>query len=379
MAPGDSALVDAVTLAVDGSGVAVFDAVEVRGFEDSEGVVLTSYIDDTTEGFVGSARSSTLESLFSLLYMTVTDPRIDRQALAEALEYLHSLERLPGRDADAASLVAARQARFGEIPYLRIVPTSEQVAGFTVDTALSMFEERLGKVDDLVVAVVGDVEVEIVEDLARRYVGTLAPGPPDGWIDHWPDPPRGVISATVNAGVDPSQMGFDLWFVRAIRADEDLRAAALVLETVLRTRLTEELREEMGLSYRAGEVMIHIVEEPDVLVEAHVRVTGDPTGIDQLHEKVIAEIDDLVLNGPTSDEFDRARKAVLADLDFVTNRDLLERLIAWGRSDGRDRATLAERYNRVVYLTDQALVEAAAVLLDPEHRIEVFRRFQGDP
>ena len=377
LAPGKSALVDAVTLAVDGSGVAAFDGVEVRGFQDTEGIFLTSYIDHTTEGFRGSARTTTLESLFSLLYMTVTDPRVDGPALAEALEYLHTLQRLPERDPGTASLIAARQARFGEAPHLRMIPTSEQVTGFTAETALSMFEERLGKVDDLVVAIVGDIEVGTVEDLARRYVGTLAPGPPDGWIDHWPDPPRGVTSATVNAEVGSAEAGFDLWFVRSMRADEELRAAALVLETVLRERLADGLREEMGLSYRAGEVAIHILEDPDALVEVHVRVSGDPTEIDSLHERAIAEIDYLVSNGPTSDEIDRAREAVLADLDFVTNHDLLERLIAWGRSDGRDQATLTERYDRVVHLTDRALSEAAAALLDPDHRIEVFRRPSG--
>ena len=374
LAPGKSALVDAVTLAVDGSGVAAFDGVEVGGFQDSEGVFLTSYIDHTTEGFRGSARTTTLESLFSLLYMTVTDPRVDGPALAEALEYLHTLQRLPERDSGTASLIAARQARFGEAPQLRMIPTSEQVTGFTADTALSMFEERLGKVDDLVVAVVGDVEVGTVEDLARRYIGTLAPGPPDRWIDHWPDPPSGVISVMVNAGVGSAEAGFDLWFVRPMRVDEELRAAALVLETVLRERLTDELREEMGLSYRAGEVAIHIREDPDALVEVRVRVVGDPTGIDLLHERTMAEIDDLVSNGPTKDEVDRASETVLADLDFVTNGELLERLIAWGRSGGRDRATLAERYDRVVHLTGRAISEVAAALLDPNHRIEVFRR-----
>jgi len=73
----------------------------------------------------------------------------------------------------------------------------------------------------------------------------------------------------------------------------------------------------------------------------------------------------------------RARGTVLADLDFVTNHDLLERLIAWGRSGGSDRATLAERYDRVVDLTVRAISEAATALLDPDHRIEVFRRPSG--
>ena len=60
---------------------------------------------------------------------------------------------------------------------------------------------------------------------------------------------------------------------------------------------------------------------------------GDPTGIDHLHERTMPEIDDLVSNGTTRDEVDRAREAVLADLDFVTNRDLLERLMLGVRQE----------------------------------------------
>ena len=59
---------------------------------------------------------------------------------------------------------------------------------------------------------------------------------------------------------------------------------------------------------------------------------------------------------------------------WIGRGEVLERLIAWGRSGGRDRATLAERYDRVAHLTDREISEATAVLLDPNHRIEVFRR-----
>ena len=42
-----------------------------------------------------------------------------------------------------------------------------------------------------------------------------------------------------------------------------------------------------------------------------------------------------------------------------------------------EQATLAERYDRVVDLTVRAISEAVTALLDPDHRIEVFRRPSG--
>ena len=61
----------------------------------------------------------------------------------------------------------------------------------------------------------------------------------------------------------------------------------------------------------------------------------------------------------------------------MTNGDLLERLVAWGRSDGEDSATLFDRYEEVYRLELQTVTEAAALLLPEDHRIEVFRLPDG--
>ncbi len=373
LGPGNSALVDKSTGAVDRSGVADLTALEVEAFHLSEGIWLASIIDETTEGFMGSARSTDLESLFALMHLRVTEPRVDGPAFAEAMEAIASEQRSVEADPYMASSAQLADARYGGDAYFRPFPDSSQIAGFSPEGALALFESRLGKVDDLVVAVVGDTDAETVRHLADRYVGSLPTGTSDTWAALAPRPPVGVITRTVPAGANEASAGFELLVVTELQPTEEILAASRVLERILQSRLFTTLREEMGLSYGGGQVFIDLAEHPLPLAEVFVSVDGNPGGIGELHARTLAEMTDLAASGPDREEFERAMTTVLTDLDFVTNGDILERLVAWGRSDGEDSATLFDRYEEVYRLELQTVAEAAALLLPEDHRIEVFR------
>ena len=373
LTPGSSALVDKATGAVDRSGVADLSALEVEAFQQSEGVWLASMIDETTEGFMGSARSTDLEDLFALLHLRITAPRVDKPAFGEALEAIASEQRSAEADPYAASSVQLADARYGGDAYFRPYPDDAQTREFWPGGALALFESRLGEVDDLVIAVVGDTDENTVGSLADRYVGTLPAGPSDTWAALAPEPPAGVVTRTVSAGANEASAGFELLVVTELQPTEEMLAASRVLERILQSRLFTTLREEMGLSYGGGQVFIDLAEHPLPLAEVFVSVDGNPEGIGELHARTLAEMADLAVSGPDPDEFERARATVLTDLDFVTNGDLLERLVAWGRSGGEDSATLTDRYEEVYQITVQTVTEAAVLLLPEDHRIEVFR------
>lgn len=377
LSPGSSALVDKSTGAVDRSGVADLTALEVEAFQLSEGTWLASFIDETSEGFMGSARSIDLESLFALMHLRVTEPRVDGPAFAEAMEAIASEQRSVEADPYVASSAQLADARYGGDAYFRPYPDESQVADFSPESALAMFESRLGRVDDLVVAVVGDIDKVTVRSLADRYVGSLPSGASDTWAPLAPRPPAGVITRTVPAGANEASAGFEILVVTELQPTEEIRAASRVLERILQSRLFTTLREEMGLSYGGGQVFIDLAEHPLPLAEVFVSVDGNPGGIGELHSRTLAEMTDLAVSGPDREEFERARTTVLTDLDFVTNGDLLERLVAWGRSGGEDSATLADRYEEVYRLDLQTVTEAAALLLPEDHRIEVFRLPDG--
>ncbi|HJO80294.1 MAG: insulinase family protein [Acidimicrobiales bacterium] len=373
LTPGSSALVDKVTGAVDRSGVADLTALEVEAFQISEGTWLTTTIDETSEGFMGSARSTGLESLFALIHLRVSEPRVDESAFDEAMEAITSEKRSIEVDPYTASSVQLADARYGGVGYFKPFPDASQVAGFSPEAALAMFESRLGDVDDLVIAVVGDINEDTVRHLADQYVGTLPEGLPDTWADLAPEPPVGVITRSVNAGTNEASAGFELLITTEVDPTEKMLAASRVLERILQSRLFTILREEMGMSYGGGQVFIDLVENPLPLAEVFISVDGNPKGIDDLHTRTLAEMADLAMSGPDEDEFKRARATLLTDLGVVTNNELLERLVAWGSSGGQDSATLADRYEEVDQLTLQAVTETASLLIANDRRIEVFR------
>ena len=373
LAPGDSALVDHVTGAVDRSGVADLTAVQVEAFEQSTGAWLMSMIGETTEGFMGSARSTDQEALFALLHARITSPRVDGPAFAEAMEAITNLRRAVEADPYAASMVQTFSARYGGDTYLRLFPDESQTGRFSPDSALAIYESRLGDVDDLVIAIVGDTDIDTISELSDRYVGTLPRGVPDTWLDLAPQPPTGIVTRAVQAGANDASAGFDLLIVTAVEPTERLIAAARVVERVLETRLFATLREELAMSYSGAFVSVQVVEHPLPLAVVYVSVDGNPTGLGELHARTLAEIADLATGGTDPDEFERARSTVLVDLDFVTNGDLLKRLIAWGRSHGADSATVGDRYDEVMALSLSAVSETAALLLPADRRIEVFR------
>ena len=63
-----------------------------------------------------------------------------------------------------------------------------------------MYQSRLGSVDDLVVAVVGDTDVSVIEGLARHYIGTLPAGEADTYVNSRPPMPTGLVQRQVKVG-----------------------------------------------------------------------------------------------------------------------------------------------------------------------------------
>ncbi len=373
LAPGDSALVDLATGAVGRSGAGDMTAVGLEGYLQTAGVWLVPYIGETTEGFMGSARSGELEDLFALLHLRVTAPRVDGPAFAEATQAIRSQQRAAEADPLVVASIQMADARYGGDDYVRALPHDDQVEAFTPGSALAMYERRLGHVDDLVVAVVGDTDLATIRDLSDRYVGTLPGGPADTWADVAPTPPLGVVTRTVPAGPNDASAGFELLLLTPVERTEGLVAAARVLERLVETRLFSALREELGLSYGGAFVAIDLVDDPAPLAEVYVAVDGDPDGMEELHTRTLAELAELAGGGLDQASFERARAMVLDDMELVTNGDILERLVAWGRSGGTDSATLGHRYRAVAGLSARDVSTAAALLLPDDRRIEVFR------
>jgi zinc protease len=193
----------------------------------------------------------------------VAEPRLDDGAWRKAVEQGRSIIRSYETDPQSQAFAELIDARYRSDPYQVLTPDLERLESMSPEDAFALYEERLGDVDDLVVAVVGDFDEEVLIELAQRYIGTLPQGDDDSWEDRAQEPPDGIVTRTVGAGAGDSGAGVTMLFSLNAEVDDRLSASVLTLQTALNTRLFDSVREELGASYNGGQVFISEIVSPD--------------------------------------------------------------------------------------------------------------------
>ena len=368
--PGARALSPRAVEAVSGSGFGDLTKSQIDRFLGERSVSLSALIAERTEGFNGSASPDDLETLFQLIHLLVTAPRVDDLAFDQARNSAAIRTQLAEVNPAWKAWVASNEARFG-LEWHRPVATREQLASMTAESLLDLYQRRLADVDDMVVAVVGDVDAEVVERLARHYIGTLPAGEPDTYVDRHRPAPTGVVRRVIPLDADETAV-MEMSHETEMAVTPSLRVNAHVLRVILDNRLTLLVREELGASY-VTQVSISPAFAPRPTVYSDIVFTADGARLDDAHARTLSILADLVANGPTATELEEALAVARVDYDTPSNGRLLGVLTNRLHTDDGNLLTpersLAE-LGRVTAATVQAL---AADLYDTEDRIEIVR------
>ena len=83
--PGDRALSAIAVDAVQGSGLGDLSRSELNRFLENRAVSVNAFIGETVEGFSGGAGTEDVETMFQLIHLLVTAPRVDDQAYDDAI------------------------------------------------------------------------------------------------------------------------------------------------------------------------------------------------------------------------------------------------------------------------------------------------------
>ncbi len=372
LAPGEGALMGLVTDAVASSGVAGFNKVQVDRFLSGSVVSLSPYIDETEEGFFGNAATDDAELMFQLLHLQVTEPQVDDVAFRAAVQASRIAVDRAAIDPSSLSTIAMLDARYDSDPYQVLIPELTSIDGLSADDTLALYSSRLGKVDDLVVAVAGDMASNTAIDLFRTYIGTLPSGADDTFEDRWVDPPTSIVERKVSAGADSSGAGVDFLFSAVRPVDDRVELTIELVSNVLQARLFEAVREDLGATY-GGSVFAAGTKVPEQLIETFVVVNGDPERLDLIEEVVLQEIRDLASNGPTEDEFKRALAISSSDYELVGNFQLMLMLLDTAGQDPLDPFTRGEAWQMLQTITRSEVTSMARDMFAEDHWIRVQR------
>ena len=325
LADADVPAADAAGAVVGQSGIATYGRVELEDFLSDKDVALQAGIDSFTEGMLGSAATSDLETLFQLIHLTMTQPRVDPVALEQYLDDELAIAADPSIDPGYAEFETLLDARYDDPRFL--LPTVDSLNSVTVEDIDRVYRDRFGDASDFAFSFSGDFDLDEATGLARHYLGTLPSTDRVEPVDYVePAPPAGVVAEQTVAG-EGAQASVALLFTAPATANRRDDIAAAILQEVVTARLTDVVREELGDSYSPFS-FIQITDGGAPNAETYISNTTAPELLDEVVAAVSAQLDDLRSSGPTEREFAAASENVRQQLVLFSNEQVNDEVLS---------------------------------------------------
>lgn len=310
---------DAAGAVVGQSGIATYGPVELDDFLSDKDVGLQVIIDAFTEGMNGGAATSDIETLFQLIHLSMTQPRVDPVALDQYLDDELAIASDPSIDPGYAEFVTMLNARYDDPRFL--LPTVDSLNSVTADDIDRVYRDRFGDASDFSFAFSGDFDLTELIELSRRYLATL---PSTGRVDAVdyvePPPPAGVVAEQTTGG-EGAQASVALLFTAPATSDRRDDVMASILQEIVTSRLTDVVREELGDSYSPF-AFVQIDPGGSPYVGTYIANTTAPELLDEVVAAVTEQLGELRTVGPTDAEFQAASENIRQQLDLFSNEQV---------------------------------------------------------
>ena len=236
-----------------------------------------------------------------------------------------------------------------------------------------MWTKEFGNAAGWTFAIVGDIDVDAVAELARQYLGTLvATGAEEPPLSITPEPPPGVIAETVPAGTGDRATVLRLY---SSRAPSTARATVLAdaATEIVSNRIVSRLREELGESYApfATFALEPARDGGDDFVDLYLEIAAAPAQVDAVVATLSEEMASLVTDGPTDAEIDAALAVLTEQYNYVDNAELTEVLLATRSGIGRTVDEYLEGYFALRDIRDSDVRAYLSSVIPVERYIEV--------
>lgn len=284
------AAVTAATIVSQG-GVGDFSQIELQKKLAGKVVAVSPGIGALTESFSGSASPRDLETLFQLIHLYFTAPRMDSTA------YLSYRSRIKGflqnRSADPESAfedtieVVMAQRHFRSRPW-----SEELLEEMDLARSFAIYRERFADASDFTFIFVGNLNLAALRPLVETYLGSLPSlNRGETWKDVGIRPPAGVLRKEVRRGREEKSK-VRIIFTGPFQWNRQNRYDINALAALLRIKLRETLREDLGGTYGVG-VRASPSRYPEPGYEFAISFGCAPGRVEELIQSVFQQIDSL--------------------------------------------------------------------------------------
>ncbi len=377
-APGGSSLypnerataAELATTLIERGGVGSLSQIDLGKKLTGKVAAVGTALGERSQDISGRASPKDLETLFELLWLRFTAPRVDSAAVQAFRQQIGAVLANRSRAPEAAFSDTLTLTLANYHPRVQL-PTAALFNSVSLDDALSIYRERFGDASGFTFVFVGNVTADALEPLLERWIAPLpATGRTEAPRDPGVRPPKGIVQKVVRAGVEPKATT-----VIAYHGEQPStvasRQAFRTFGDILETRLTEELREALGGTYSVN-VSAAASTEPREAQQVVIQFGSSPENADTLFAAVQRVVGALRTDGPTAAELSAALEQQRRQVEVSARQNAYwtSGIVARLRT-GMDPRQLLEAPSIIAATTADAVRDAARALLDPQQFVRV--------
>ncbi|MDL2229685.1 insulinase family protein, partial [Treponema sp. OttesenSCG-928-L16] len=269
------------------SGLGPYTRTELMKMLSDKQVSLGLWLSAYLRGFQGAATAGDIETLFELLYLNFTEPRIDEKAVAAMMDQYRTLLAQRSENPETVFSDEVTRTVYGDNP--RFMPmTAEDLPRVSPADARAFLSACLSP-GDYTFVFTGNLNIENMRTLTETYLASIPEGQSlNEWADLGVRRP-GKTEKTVYKGREEKGLVFMGWYVPETYTDAD-GAIVSVLNEYLDIKLTQEIRESLGGVYSVS-VSVSLTPVPAGELAMGISFSCDPGRADELAAAIENEVE----------------------------------------------------------------------------------------
>jgi zinc protease len=316
-------------------------------------------IGETSEGLSGRASPKDIETMFQLIYLNFTAPRLDLDAFKalqnQAAPYLANRGVDPDEVFGDTVQVTMSQHNFRARPL-----TAATFSEVDPQKALAFYKDRFADASDFTFVFVGNVDTVSLKPLVEKYLASLpGVGRKEAFRDNGGGAPKGVVERVVRKGVEPKANTI-IDFTGACQYSPETRFALRAMIELFQIKLNESLREQLGGVYSpSASGGCSRVPRQEYSIE--VQFNSAPDNVEKLSKSVFALIDSLKTQGPTQADVNKVKEEITRahEVEVKQNNFWLGNIMGREQS-GEDITGLLGAYDAMIKNLTPGLIQETA-------------------
>lgn len=288
-------------------GLGNFSAVDLGKALAGKKVSVRTSLGLEDENVNGSSTPADIETLFELIYLNFTAPRMDQDAFSSYTNRLKAqLENFHLNPMVAFSDTLSKAIYNNNPRAMRI--TQEDFEHISYQRIMDMYKERFADASDFVFTFVGNLDKEALKPLIEQYLATLPSlnRKEKGNLRYVPDLLKGIYANHFNRKMEIPKVTVSLLRWGQMEYTLEHVISTTMLKQILDIVYTEKVREDEGGSYGV-QLSAYISQFPEGQTMLQIYFDTDPEKWEKMSTIIKDELTNVAASGPRQEDFNKTK------------------------------------------------------------------------